>query len=338
MNMKFVRSTLTILLIALTLTLVSCNKFPENGAAVVNGETVLLEDVDLQLEQIKGQYVAQGMEMPPEQLEEARASVLDQLITQRILVQKADELGYKGDEEKTAQQIEQFVTQMGGQEAYEQALVAQGLTVERFEIMLSESLQINDLLETEVYNSMTIEEEELLKLYEEMKSFYKEPEQVAASHILISFENRSTEAEKAEGLALAQSILATLQSGADFAETAREKSEGPSGPQGGSLGLFTRGQMVAEFEEAAFAMSPGEISGIVETQFGYHIIKVTDFKAERQVPYEEAKTDIENYLREQKGQESTLAYIDELKASAEITYPEVENSEAEKTEESEEVL
>jgi len=101
-------------------------------------------------------------------------------------------------------------------------------------------------------------------------------EAVTASHILITYEGalRATKKrDRKEAKKLAEKILKDLKDGIDFAELARQYSDGPSGPKGGDLGRFTRGQMVPEFDQVVFSLEAGAVSGVVETQFGYHIIK-----------------------------------------------------------------
>jgi parvulin-like peptidyl-prolyl isomerase len=103
-------------------------------------------------------------------------------------------------------------------------------------------------------------------------------EAVTASHILITFEGalRATKKRnRKEAKKLAEKILKDLKNGIDFAELAHQHSDGPSGPKGGDLGRFTRGQMVPEFDQVVFNLELGAVSGVVETQFGYHIIKRT---------------------------------------------------------------
>jgi peptidyl-prolyl cis-trans isomerase C len=107
-----------------------------------------------------------------------------------------------------------------------------------------------------------------------------------------------------------------LLDGADFATLAQERSEGPSGPRGGDLGTFSRGQMVAPFEEAAFALDVGEISDIVETQFGFHVIQVTDKIDAALVPVDQVSANIEQYLAQQKQADALSAYVDELRSEA----------------------
>ena len=129
-----------------------------------------------------------------------------------------------------------------------------------------------------------ITDEILRKHYDANQSKYKEGEKLTASHILVKTEDE------------AKAILAELKQGKDFAELAKEKSTGPSGPNGGTLGSFGRGRMVPEFEKAAFAMKTGEVSEPVKTKFGWHVIKVTDHQEGKQKTFEDAKADIRQSL------------------------------------------
>lgn len=142
--------------------------------------------------------------------------------------------------------------------------------------------------------------------------------QVRARHILIKSSRDEDLKSRSAALNKAKSIKAQLDKGADFEELAKEKSEGPSGPQGGDLGYFTRGQMVPEFEKAAFSLDVGQISDVVETQFGYHIIKAEEKRAPKKLKYEDIKFDLAGYLYEKKGEERYLDFVKELKDKAEV--------------------
>jgi len=139
---------------------------------------------------------------------------------------------------------------------------------------------------------------------------------------LIMTQEDDSDAVKAEKRKKAEELLVQLRQGADFEQLAREHSDCPSSAQGGDLGAFGRGAMVPRFEEAAFALEPGEISGIVETRFGYHIIKLAEKTDTRTVPYDEARSDISRYLSTQKMQQGMSNFIEGLRNEAEIEYPE----------------
>ena len=167
---------------------------------------------------------------------------------------------------------------------------------------------INKVL-ADTRNRVNISNEDLLKYYDENKENLLEPEQVHARHILVETEEE------------ANNLLLQLKEGIiDFAEMAKEKSTCPSAENGGDLGFFTRGQMVKEFEDAAFSLEQGEISGIVQTQFGYHIIKCVEKKEEYSPTFEEAKENISSTLKYQKENEETSTFISKLREEAVIVY------------------
>lgn len=150
-------------------------------------------------------------------------------------------------------------------------------------------------------SSVSVTEEEVKAFYDEHKDAYKEEESVAASHILIAEEDE----------ALGKEIIAKIKNGESFEELAKEHSNCPSSQAGGALGEFTRGKMVPEFEQAAFAMEVGEVSDLVKTQFGYHIIKVTDKKEAKVKEFEEVKQMVYNTVLGMKQQKE---YLDNSKA------------------------
>jgi peptidyl-prolyl cis-trans isomerase C len=158
--------------------------------------------------------------------------------------------------------------------------------------------------------------------YEKEKESFNEPEKVTASHILFKVdEDADADAKDAKRKA-AEAAREKLVKGADFAQLAKEMSDCPSSKQGGNLGSFARGQMVKPFEDAAFSQDVDAIGPVVETKFGYHIIKVTDHSKAEQKTFEDVKDDIESKLEDQKRRELVQAYVAKLEDEADITYPE----------------
>jgi parvulin-like peptidyl-prolyl isomerase len=159
----------------------------------------------------------------------------------------------------------------------------------------------------EAKNKINITDEELLEYFNKNKDSFFEPEKIHALHILVETEEE------------ANNILNKLKEGIiDFAELAKQKSIDASAQNGGDLGFFTRGQMVKEFEDAAFSLKPGEISNVVKTEFGYHIIKLVEKKEAYNPTFEEAKENINNILKNQKEIEATQNLISNLTANANI--------------------
>ena len=162
------------------------------------------------------------------------------------------------------------------------------------------------------------DEETLQRLYQEQLAAYAVGEERRASHILIKPEDETKQAQQA-AQELAAQLRQQLVEGADFAELAKQYSADPgSAAQGGDLGFFGRGQMVKPFEETAFSMKPGQVSGMVETRFGYHLIMVTERTPASTLSYEEVKDRLEQYLKQQKIQEEIAAYVETLKSKAKI--------------------
>ena len=124
--------------------------------------------------------------------------------------------------------------------------------------------------------------------------------------------------KKTEARKKIEAVQQKLKDGGDFADLAKEYSEGPSSTKGGDLGYFGRGQMVKPFENAALALKPNEVSDIVETRFGYHIIKVFDIKPEQTLAYADVKSKIIERMKQEKIEKEAGQYLDKLKKEAKI--------------------
>ena len=183
--------------------------------------------------------------------------------------------------------------EMGIDDTYLRNQQEQDLTIQKYKENFDKNVKITD--------------EEMKKYYEEHKKDYYKDE-VKASHILISTVDDNgkplSEAKKKEAKKKAEEVLKKAKSGEEFSELAKEYSDDPgSAANGGDLGYFTKGQMVQPFEEAAFSLKPGEISGLVESEHGYHIIKVYD-KIDKQLSFDEVKDQIKKTLIEDKYMEN----------------------------------
>lgn len=159
-------------------------------------------------------------------------------------------------------------------------------------------------------------DDELDQMVELLKS--KLGETVRASHILVRSSREDDFKSRSEALNKIRAIKKQIAKGEDFAEVAQQKSEGPSAKKGGDLGYFGRGQMVPEFEKVAFSLSVGGVSDVVETEFGYHLIKVEEKKAPKRLKYEEIKLELAAYIYQKKGQNRYDRFIEGLKERAEI--------------------
>ena len=232
----------------------------------------------------------------------------DKLVPSKEEVDKAfDELKKNIDADE---EYKNELKEMGIDDTYLRKQQEQDLIIQKYKENFDKNVKITD--------------EEMKKYYDEHKKDYYKDE-VKASHILISTVDDNgkplSEAKKKEAKKKAEEVLKKAKSGEEFSELAKEYSDDPgSAANGGDLGYFTKGQMVQPFEEAAFSLKPGEISGIVESEYGYHIIKVYD-KIDEQLPFDEVKDEIKNTLIEDK----YMANIETISKKAKVEKNEIYN-------------
>ncbi|KPJ53650.1 hypothetical protein AMJ39_03865 [candidate division TA06 bacterium DG_24] len=235
-------------------------------------------------------YIQFGVEIEDEaQLEDLRSSVLERMIESRILLAEAKRDTIEPSETEVEEALNQAIKEISGrfpsEEAFEEEVLQQGLTVDdlraRYREDIRERLLVDGLVERRLRPGVFVSSREVEEFYQShIDSIPLVPAKVTLSHIMIAVVP-GEEMEKA-AKERAEAILALVKEGQDFAMLARRFSEDPgSAPQGGDLGYFGRGEMVPEFETAAFDLQPGEVSGLVQTVFGYHILKCEEKEADR---------------------------------------------------------
>ncbi len=253
-------------------------------AAIVGDEIVLRSEVN--------QYTIQtalqmgiDIQKNPEKLKELKKQVLENLIVQKILLQKAREDSIEVDDSQVDQaldnQVQQWIQQMGSQEKVEEYF---GGSLSKIKRRFREDVKnrmLVDKLQQEKFQKIHISRPEVEQFYRTMKdSLPVQGPRVNISHILLTVKPSAKAKKKAYDRA--EAILQKIKNGADFAEMARKYSEDPgSAAKGGDLGFVRRGDLVKPFEEVAFNLKPGQLSGVVETQFGYHIIQLLERKGEK---------------------------------------------------------
>lgn len=282
-----------------------------NGTVITRGE--LDRSVRIMLAQNR-----QTTPLTDEQKQNLESALTNQLISAELLYQA----GKKHEIKDVEKQIDTLVTQrkakFSNPKDLEKWMNDNGLTDKDLKEFARKELYINNLVEKDIVPKATVTEAEAKKFYDENPDKFKNPETVKASHILVGVSANATAADKATAKAKAEALLKRVKAGEDFAEIAKKESTCPSAPQGGDLGYFARGQMVPEFEKAAFDLKSGEISGVVETKFGYHIIKQIDKKPAGTVTFAESKQMISDYLKSNKIQQGISSLIENLKKEAKI--------------------
>jgi len=240
---------------------------PETILASFNGQTITLGEFNQTWEEVPEDY----------KLQLDKSLVLDQMISEKLLIQEAKNMGLEENND-VLEQIKK----------------------------MTEQILVQVLIEREILDKIKVNDEEVLEYYELNKDSFTEKEQVYLYNILIETEED------------AQDVLEQLKAGGDFSEIAIEKSTGPSAVQGGDLGYLTRGTIIPEIEEVVFALELEELSEVIKTDFGFHILKITEKKPETVKTLEEVKEDIVQTLLPNKQEEAFENLLEELKSKSEI--------------------
>ena len=304
----------------------------DSVAVTVNGvditEAELQKLVKPQLERM----AQQSKQLPPafaQTLEKQfRQQALDRIIVGRLLDEKVKEANIVITEEEVISQITEIAAAQRpplSLEEFRKKTAQYGQNFDEIKQQIQNGMTYQKVMEAQWVGKINITEEDAKKYYDENPTQFEVKEQVRASHILIKPDiadpNNDPNQAKAEAKAKIEGLLEQIKDGADFAELAKANSACSSAADGGDLKFFTRGKMAAPFEKAAFALEVGKVSDIVETRFGYHIIKVTDHKDAGTTSFEQARDNIIKQLTQKKQSEFSKKYIDSLKAAANIVYP-----------------
>jgi peptidyl-prolyl cis-trans isomerase C len=282
--------------------------------ARVNGEPVRRSDFDRLIKNIE----AGSGPIPVQKRDEVLRHALDQLITYTVMTQEARTRNLSVSDAEIEQRLTQMRSQFPKEEDFRKALAARNTSVEQLRTDARVDLTIGKMMEAEIAGASTVTEPEARAFYAKNPDRFKQEETVRASHILLKVDENAPEAARKAARARMDGILKRARSGADFAALAREHSQDGSAREGGDLGYFERARMVPPFSQAAFALKPGEISDVVTTQFGYHIIKVTDRKPAAMPPFDQVGGRIVDFLVRQKKQERAQQFIDDVKKRARI--------------------
>lgn len=284
--------------------------------ARVNGESVTKAEFEEALAALE--HRNQGP-VPPDQRDRIFRGVLDQLVGIKLLSQEAAKRKVAVPEAEIEAQLNQMRQQFPSEDVFNQALKQQNKTVDMLKTEARSSMAIQKMLEQTLAGKIAVTPQQAQDFYDKNPDQFKRPEQVRASHILITVQQGADVAAKAAAKRKAEGVLKQVKAGGDFAALAKDNSQDPgSAVNGGDLGFFQRGQMVPPFDEAAFTMKPGATSDLVETQFGYHIIRVMEKKEAGTVTIDEVRPQLEQYLQNANRQREMQAFVDGLKAKGKV--------------------
>jgi peptidyl-prolyl cis-trans isomerase C len=245
---------------------------------------------------------------------------MDHFIARVLLAEQAEREKVMVSQQEVDEAMARLVGRLQPGVTLDQALAARGITPEHLRTNIEKDLKIQRIVDTRVALVSNVAQSEIEALYTNQIQQFQIPESVKARHILVSCAPTDDDAKRKDKQRQAAGYREQLLKGEDFAAMALAHSDCPSKERGGDLGAFPRGQMVREFDEAAFSQATNVIGPVVETQFGYHIIQVQEHTLARTAPLSEVQEKLAGYLNDRKKEQALMAYIGELKRVATITY------------------
>lgn len=245
--------------------------------------------------------------------------VLDDLVSAELLYQESVSKGFAPNDKEVEERVAEIRGRFPSESEFKNALARQGLDEDRMKRALRKDLGIERMLRKEVLQSVEVGDAEARKFFDENSDKMKADDEVRVSHILVKADREASPSEKAAAQKKAAQLRDRALAGEDFAKLARENSDDPgSASLGGDLSWFGRGAMVGPFEDAAYALKPGDVSPVVATPFGFHVLKMMERRSGKPLTFEETKDQIAAFLKEKAIQEQIGAKVAALKKNATI--------------------
>jgi peptidyl-prolyl cis-trans isomerase C len=284
--------------------------------ARVNGEAIERWEFDSAVKRVEARA---GAPVPPDKRDEVLRNVLDQLIAYHLLAQESRARKIEVPDSDVDSQMAEIRKSFPDEKTFQQGIAAQGLTVDQVRAQTRTNLQVSKIVDAEIASKIVVPEAEVSAFYQQNLERFKQGDTVHASHILIGMPQNPTADQKSQAKTRAQAVLKQVRSGGDFASVARAESQDSGSAQnGGDLGFFPKGQMTPAFEEAAFKLKPGGLSPVVETPFGFHIIKVLERRGPRTAPLTEVGGQIKNFLEQGQRESKLEQFVQQVKAKSKV--------------------
>lgn len=277
-----------------------------NGVAI--DATAFYAEVD--------KITSRNSRIPADRLARIEHNILQRLIEKELIQQAIKKQKIEVKDGEVEATFKEYKKRFRSEDQFKNYLKHGRVTVASIKDRLKSKRALEKLIESK--GNLEITEEKAKQFYDKNQRFYLEKAGVKASHILVKVPKKATPQQEQAAMAKIKLIQKELKKGADFASVAKKMSEGPSKTRGGDLGFFGKGQMVKPFQEAAFKMKVGNVSGPVRTRFGYHIIKVTGKRDERKKPFKEVKEQIKKSLKNKQFFQERRKLIQGLKTSAKV--------------------
>ncbi len=307
-----------ILIILPCVSLAQTQVSPGDRVAAVNGAPIYTIEFEAALHQALQPGAAAEEAMSDDRLRALRKEVLENLIGRRLAYQESRRLGIQVDSDMVDREMERVAARFSEAADFTEALDGTDLSRDRLRLQFRQDIAIRLLLEEQVLQYVEVSDRELRAFYDNNPNLFKTPALVKASHIFIAAGPDSTRAERQAAVALLRDIQEKLAEGVAFTELAIDYSQCSSSENGGDLGYFEKEKMIKGFAEAAFALNPGEVSDIVRTGQGYHLIMVEERKPKMKLTFEDVREKLRQNLKIEKAARDIKVYLQTLRDSAEV--------------------
>jgi peptidyl-prolyl cis-trans isomerase C len=301
-----------------TVSLAQTQAPPGDRVAAVNGASVYTAEFEAALHQALQPWATAKEDVSDDRLRALRKEVLENLIGRRLAYQESRRLGIEVDDGLIDREMERVAARFSKAADFEEALNGADLPSDRLRLQFRQDIAIRLLLEEQVLQHIEVNDRELRAFYDNNPNLFKTPALVKASHIFIAAGPDSTREKRQEAVALLRAIQEQLAQGVAFAELAIDYSQCSSSENGGDLGYFEKEKMIKGFADAAFALNPGEVSDIVRTGQGYHLIMVEDRKPKMKLAFEDVREKLRQNLKIEKAARDIKVYLQTLRDSAEV--------------------
>jgi parvulin-like peptidyl-prolyl isomerase len=289
----------------------------EDVVAKVNGSVLTELDLEEELDKIVPRAVFHGA-MNPEKRNRYRPEALEKMIEDELLYQEAKRMGLKADKKRIKETRKSVIKKLGGKKAFKATLKRKKMTERQYRKKLEKLFLVDMITEKEINEKSKVSDEEVAEYYEKNRKRYVMPEARRVWHVLIKVDPASSHEVREGKRKQAAEVLEKARGAEDLGKLAWDYSDGPYRVKSGDLGYLHEGRLESPLNEVAFGLGKGEMSGVTESIYGYHIVKVLDIKEPTQLGLEDVAQKIRKQMEEQRLKETRKGLISALRAKADI--------------------
>jgi parvulin-like peptidyl-prolyl isomerase len=289
--------------------------------AKVNGVPVYAADLNLGLTRLQQKEISGGQTGELKSEEVLREEALQLLIENELLFQEAQRRGFTAAREAVDEEMAAIAGQFPGPATFEKALAQMSVTREDLWRDLERAHTVERMVESAIEPGVSVNAEEVRAYYDANPGLFTDPERIHVRHVFLRVDPSTTEEQKAEMRRTLEGLRKRALQGESFEALADQYSQDPRAGKGGDLGYLTRGQLAKDFEQAVFALQAGQISGVVSSTYGYHLVQAVDHQPQSSVSFEKVKDPLSGFLRRRKVDEAVNALAKELRDKAKISIP-----------------